>query len=92
MDERIAKILKLIEDNMNIASDEHSTWWEFDFESGQKICRLMVELEEIGILPKTLGHSASCVCLRCYGVPVDDDDVPIHLLLARIKTEIGGGT
>lgn len=42
--------------------------------------------------PKTTGHSASCVCLRCYGVPVDDDDVPIHLLLARIKDEISGGT
>ena len=43
--------------------------------------------------PKTHpGHSESCVCLRCYGVPVDDDGVPIHLLLARIKEEIGAGT
>ena len=92
MDERTAKIIKLIDDNMSIVSGEYSTWWELDYESGQEIQRLMVELEEIGNHPKPSGHSESCVCLRCFGVPVDDDGVPIHLLLARIKEEIGATT
>lgn len=83
--ERTEKIIKLIEDNMNVASDEHSTWWEIDYESGHEILRLMVELEEMG--KPYPGHRDSCVCLRCYGVPVNDDGVPIHILLKRIKED-----
>ena len=42
------------------------------------------------------GHSESCVCLRCRGIPVDEDGYPtqlkcVHNYLGRLK-EIGGST
>lgn len=76
MDERTKRIIKLIKDNMDIASEDGGTWWELDYESGNEILRLIVELEEMG--KPYPGHRDSCVCLRCYGVPVDDDDVPLR--------------
>ena len=69
---------------------------EIDYDAAVEVIRDTVD-DLYPKSPKTHpGHSESCVCLRCRGIPVDEDGYPtqlkcVHNYLGRLK-EIGANT